>query len=362
MGKPGETPGSSSWREDLMDKLASAFALLGLSRFAAEVYLKLLENGPMSLSGLSESLGVKISQAHLYLRELIAHGLVEVSYGKPNLYKAVSPNVLESLVEEKIASLRTSVIKRLDQLYQETLRRGRQAEKERLIYILRNWASFTSRVAEVVDAASTDLVVCGDMLFVEKMLSAIEEKERSGVNTYVLVYEVPGIPVDVSRLAGLSRVKRYVSGDLLVIADSSIAAIAQRRYGPYRSPAYGLIVEEPVIIDYIQQDFFSRWFKGVTIREDPVRTPAKFTIFRLALYEIRRLIKSGCKPEVHIYGTWVKSGLECEVKGIAVDVVFDSTPGIAQLVIDTPEGRLTVGAQDAIIEDIAAHEVHVRCV
>lgn len=348
-------------KEDVTDELAETFALLGLSRFAAEIYLKLLESGPISLSGLSEVLGVKVPQAHHYLKELVARGLVEVSYGKPNLYRAVPPSVLERLVEEKVESLRRSVLEKLAQLYQSRPRKERPAGGERLVYILRNWASFVKRVEEVVEAASVDLVVCGDMLFVEKVLDAVESKERSGVNTYVIVYEVPGIPVDESRLVGLSRVKKYVSGDLLVIADSSIAALAQRRYGPLKSPAYGLVIEEPVVIDYLQQDFFYRWLRGTTIREDPPRTPTTFTIFRLALYEIGRLINSGCKPEVRVRGVRVRNGVECELSGAVSSVVFDRAPGIAQLIIDAPEGRFTVGAQDAVIEDVAAYRVQVRC-
>lgn len=341
--------------------ITEVFSILGLSRFSAEVYFKLLEKGPMSLSSISEELHVKAPQVHQYLKELIAQGLVEVSYGKPNLYRAVSPHVLEKLIESKVVELKTSVIERLKQMYQAQIQTSKTSGNSHLVYILRNWKSYLNRALEVAESANIDLIVCGDMLFIEKVIEIIKSKERNGVNTYVLVYEVPGISIDVNKLAEFSRVKKYVSGDLLVIADTHTATIAQRRRGPFQAPSYGLIVEEPVVIDYLEHDFFYRWTRGDVIREELVKIPTAFTAYRLALYEINRLIKHKCRPEVTVHGIWTRDGSKCTIKGTVIDVVFDKASGISQLVLNTTNGKVTVGAQDAIIEDIAAYKVEVTC-
>lgn len=337
--------------------LREFFSILGLSEFSAKLYWVLAVKGPMSLSELSEELGAKPPQLHNYLKELAQAGLVEVSYGRPNIYRAVPPLVLEKLYDEKVQELKSQALSLLTNSYAAKKRLERE---EFLVFMLRNWRSFLAKAEEVVREAGVDLVVCGDARFIGSLSPVLEAKEKEGVNVYVLLYEVPGVPVDNKALPEVKKVKRYVSGDIVVIADSKRAAVAQRRMGPHNVPSYGLIIEEPVLIDFLQHDFFNRWVRSEALRDEPVKLPTSFTFFRLALLEVESLIKRGYKLQATVFGVYLREGREGLVEGDVIGVVLDGATGLAQLVLDVDGKRITVGSEDAIVEDIAAHRVELR--
>lgn len=337
--------------------LKEFFATLGLSKFSAELYWVLATKGPMSLSELSETLGAKPPQLHNYLKELAQIGLVEVSYGKPNIYRAVPPAVVEKVFDERVKELREQALNLLQSGYSSGRRTGRE---EYLVYVLRNWRSFLAKTEEVIKEATVDLVVCGDARFVGSLSKVLEAKEREGVNVYVLLYEVPGISIDREAVPGVRKVKRYVSGDIAVIADSRLAVVAQRRMGPLSAPSYGLVIEEPVLIDFLQHDFFNRWVRSEVLRDEPIKLPTSFTFFRLALLEVDSLLKRGCRLRAAIYGMHLKEGKEKLVEGEVAGVLLDGATGLAQLVLSVGSERVTVGSEDAVVEDIAAYRAELR--
>ncbi|MEM2187033.1 MAG: TrmB family transcriptional regulator sugar-binding domain-containing protein [Thermofilaceae archaeon] len=337
--------------------LREFFASLGLSKFSAELYWVLAVKGPMSLSDLSEELGAKPPQLHSYLKELAQVGLVEVSYGRPNVYRAVPPSVVEKLFDQRVRELKSQALALLSSSYSTE---KRSEKEEFLVYVLRNWRSFLARAEEVIKEASVDLVVCGDARFVSSLSTVLEAKEEEGVNVYVLLYEVPGVPVDRESIPKVRKVKRYISGDVVAIADSRLAAVTQRRMGPYQTPSYGLIIEEPVLIDFLQHDFFNRWIRSEALRDDPVRLPTSFTFFRLALLEVEVLIRRGCRLRATVYGMHLRKGREAMIEGEVTGVVLDGATGLAQLVLNVNGERVTVGSEDAVVEDVAAYRVELR--
>jgi sugar-specific transcriptional regulator TrmB len=339
------------------EEFVQLFSILGISRFGCEVYLRLLLEGPLTLSELSERLGAKASQIYYYIKELVSKGLVEVSRGRPTLYKAVSPSILEKLYLEKLEFIRDNVIKRLKTIV--PVERKIMVE-EPLVYVVKNWKTFLLKAREVANDATKNLIVCGDFEFVNYLSEIAELKEKEGVNTYILLYEVPGITIDYSNLPRVRKLRKYVSGDLMVIADSRIAVLSQRRRGINEKPSYGLIIEEPVIIDHIEQDFFYKWIRSEIIRDEPVKLPTSFTVLRLAIYETLRLRQSKCKIRVLVYGKYVKSGVNCVVEGDLLDSILENGRGIAQLIIRVDGNIVSVGSQDAVIEDIAASIVELR--
>jgi len=339
------------------EDIAEVFSILGVSRFGCEVYLKLLQEGPLSLSELSEILEAKTSQIYYYVKELASKGLVEASSSRPVVYRAVSPSILEKLYLEKVESLQANVLGKLKSVVPV---KHKITAEEPGVYTLKSWKTFLLRAEEVARSATVDLVICGDFEFIRYLKESAESIERGGVNTYVLLYEVPGIAIDYSDLPRLRKIRKYVSGDLVVIADSRIAVLSQRRRIVGEKPSYGLVIEEPVIIDYLEQDFFYRWIRSEVIRDEAVKLPASFTILRLALYEAQRLVQTGCRMRVLVYGRYVRSGEDCMIEGELLNTVFEDSRGIAQLVLRVDGDTVTVGSQDAIVEDVAASRVELR--
>jgi len=331
------------------------FRILGAGRLGARIYCTLLSSGQMTLSRLSEETGIVAPQLHQYLKKLETLGLVEVSRGKPNVYRSVSPDVLEAVYKEKLERVRRRALEKL-----RSMPRRAQADKKSFgVFVIRSWRTFRARVLEEIGRASYDILMCGDSAFMKEYWDELEKKEKGGVNIFVILYEVPGIPVD-EKAVRVSKVRKAVSGDIMAIVDSRVALIAQRRVGPRDAPEYGLAVEEPVLIDYLEHEFFHRWLRSEELRDSPLRLPSTFTVLRLALLEVERLLSEGKRLKATVYGRFVGTKNETVLEGLVAGVTLDGKRGIAHLVLETPAGTVRVGGPDAILEEFAAYRVEVR--
>lgn len=337
--------------EDILE----LFRVLGAGRLGAKIYCALLSSGQMTLSRLSEETGIVAPQLYQYLKRLETLGLIEVSRGKPNLYRAVSPDVLEAVYKEKLERVGKRALEKLRSMP----RRVQADERSYGVFVLRSWRSFRARVLEEIKTANYDILMCGDSAFMKGYWDELEEKEKKGVNVYVILYEVPGIPLD-EKAVRVTKVRRAVSGDIMAILDSKVALVAQRRIGPRDVPEYGLVVEEPVLVDYLEHEFFHRWLRGEVLRDSPLRLPSVFTVHRLAALEIRELLSKGRKLRATVYGRFVGTKNEAVLEGVVTGVTLDEKRGVTHLTLETPTGTVRVGGPDAILEEFAAYRVEVR--
>jgi len=83
------------------NSIVELFKRMGLSGFDAKVYLKLLSKGSLNIPELAEELSSYKPQIHESLHRLLTKGLVEVSKGKPTLYRAIDPLEVLSIFREE---------------------------------------------------------------------------------------------------------------------------------------------------------------------------------------------------------------------------------------------------------------------
>lgn len=336
-----------------MENLQRLFRTLDLTSFDVKVYVTLLSLGPSSPSRLVEELVSHRPQVHGSLRRLASRGLVEVYSGRPAKYRAVPPDLALSIIESELTEDLEEAKRFL-----ATVRPG-ESNEEHGVWLYKSAKGLMNRYIKTVSESKIDLVVCGDPGFIEKLYPHLLEAQERGVIVYVIVYEIPGAEFREELVKGLKKTKRAVSGDLLVIADSSIGVLSQRRLGAGVFPGYGVVVEEPVLIDYLQQDFLYRWMRSKTVMNEPVELPARFTMFKLALLELQDILASEVRVWGRFMGRWVRGG-KGELEGEVVETIHDLETGIAQMRVKRGEREYTVGGPDAIIEDFAAEEVYLK--
>jgi len=337
-----------------LESLQRLFKTLDLTNFDAKVYVTLLTLGPSSPSRLVEELASHRPQIHGSLKRLASKGLVEVYSGRPAMYRAVPPDLALSIIESELVEDLEEAKRFLG-----TLRPG-EANEEHGVWLYKSSKGLMNRYIKTVSESQIDLLVCGDPEFIEKLHGHLLEAQDRGVLVYVIVYEIPGVKFQEEQIEGLKKVKRAVSGDLMVVADSNIGVLSQRRLGASVFPGYGVVVEEPVLIDYLQQDFLYRWMRSKTVVNEPVRLPVRFTMFKLALLEVQDLLASGVKIWGHFKGRWVHDS-KGEFEGEIVKTIHDLETGIAQMLVITDDGNeYTVGGPDAIVEDFAVEEVYLK--
>lgn len=59
-----------------MESLARVLALLGIGRREIDIYLALVEKGPLTARELSDQLGIPYTKIYAYLDKLRNHGLI----------------------------------------------------------------------------------------------------------------------------------------------------------------------------------------------------------------------------------------------------------------------------------------------
>jgi len=338
-----------------LSDLEGLFKCIGLLKPDAEVYATLLSKGPLTITGMAKELGKHRPQIYESLERLKAKGLVEASRGKPTLYRAVEPEVLLGVFEEEVESLRERAL-----AYLGSLKRERAPSVEYGVWTLRSYKGLLRRFRDSIHRAEVDLMVCGAPRFLREIIGDLASAHERGVIVYVIAYEVPGQPLDFDLLRPLRKVKVAVSGDLLVVRDSEQAVLAHRVLGPRARPEYGLLIEEPALIDYLLHDFFNRWLRGRPVRDETIGLPSSFTAFRMAVLEVSRLLEEGIELYAELEGRWVRSGREGALEGRVADVVMDLTTGLVHLVIETDGERVRAGGPDAIVEEFATRKVTLR--
>ncbi|MEM2410709.1 MAG: TrmB family transcriptional regulator sugar-binding domain-containing protein, partial [Thermofilaceae archaeon] len=67
-----------------------------------------------------------------------------------------------------------------------------------------------------------------------------------------------------------------------------------------------------------------------------------------------------CELRATVYGMHLRKGREAMIEGKVVGVVLDGATGLAQLILNVSGERVTVGSEDAVVEDVAAYRVELR--
>lgn len=88
-----------------MDNILVFLKQLDLSEIEAKLYLTLLQNGPVSVRDLAETIEIKRTTAYFYIDQLIEKGLItKLIKNSKKMVAANPPEALKHLVEQKVAS------------------------------------------------------------------------------------------------------------------------------------------------------------------------------------------------------------------------------------------------------------------
>lgn len=92
-----------------MEKIIDYLKQLDLSEIEANLYLTLLQTGPISVRDVANAIGIKRTTAYLYVEQLEAKGLVikMVQGSRPQIAASPAENALEQLVKNSIQKTKT---------------------------------------------------------------------------------------------------------------------------------------------------------------------------------------------------------------------------------------------------------------
>ncbi|RLE62277.1 MAG: hypothetical protein DRN53_04300 [Thermoprotei archaeon] len=341
------------------ESVLKLFKKMDLGMLDARVYLSLLSSGSLSVSRLSEELGVSRPQVYASLNKLFSRGLVERSGGKPVLYRAVEPSTVVKAFESELKKLGRDSLYYLSQI-------KRKEEARHNIWVLRSRMGLYRRFKSTIREAEKDLIIRGSVSFIRRLLKEIINAQKRGVIVYTMTYnplkhkEYNSISYELKYLAKtLSKLRIALPGDHYIIRDSSLAVISYEKWRAFKRSSYGLVVEEPILINYIVSDFFRNWYESKEICDKEVKLPVSLTFHKLALLEIDKLLKKGMKLVGSFKGWWTYTGRRGVVEGEITDTFIDTRRGLMYFGVHTEGGYIRVGGPDATIEEFAMEEVTI---
>jgi sugar-specific transcriptional regulator TrmB len=321
--------------------------ILGLTGLEAELYLLLLERGPLSAPEISDFLARHRPQIHVALTRLSSKGYIEELGGRPKKYRAVDPRILLNMFTREFDTLAKKALE-----YMQSV--SKPAPEERFgVWIIREPEVAKNRMAELFEQARVDALVMGDIKFIHFLSDKIERAVKRGVSVYVLSYSLGerGAKFLLEDLPFVKKLRVAISGDLVVVVDSQLGGVLKAR--PTLPMRHGFLLEERTLVDYLSHDFVNRWVGARVVVDDPLELPARFTFHRLALYEAKRLLMENRRLRLRATGYETDTGARVTVEGRVLDAVLELPAGYAHFKVDTGEGVVRVGGLDAIAEEVA---------
>ncbi len=321
--------------------------MLGLTGLEAELYLTLLEKGPLSAPEISDYLVRHRPQIHVALTRLSSKGYIEELGGRPKKYRAVDPQILVNTFMKELDGLTKRALE-----YMKSI--SKPAPEERFgVWVIREPEVAKNRMAEMLDEAKVDALVMGDIKFIHLLSDKIESAIKRGVSVYVLSYALGerGARFIVEDMPFLKKLRVAISGDIVVVVDSSLGGVLKAR--PTLPMRHGFLIEERTLVDYLSHDFVNRWVSARVVVDEKYDFPLRFTFHRMALYEARRMLLEDKKLRLKATGYEIDTGARVNIEGRILDAVLDLPAGYAHFKVDTGSGIIRVGGLDAIVEEVA---------
>jgi len=341
-GGPGKLDAGSP-----RDVAVQLLKFLGLTGLEAELYLLLLEKGPMSAPEMSDHLVKHRPQIHVALTRLSSKGYIEELGGRPKKYRAIDPQLLLNIFLKDFDVLAKKAL-----AYMQSISRPSPEEKYG-VWIIREPEVAKNKMAELLDTATTDALIMGDIKFIHLLSEKIENAINRGVRVYVLSYSLGerGAKFILEDMPFLKKLRVAVSGDLVIVVDSERGGVLKAR--PTLPTRHGYLIEERTLTDYLSHDFMNRWVNAKVIVDEDYELPWRFTFHRMALYETKKLLLENRKLRLKVKGYEIDTGARVEIDGNIIDAVLDVPAGFAHFKVETDSGIVRVGGLDAIVEEVA---------
>jgi sugar-specific transcriptional regulator TrmB len=348
------------------EELTATLEAAGLSPYQADAYVTLLSLGSASAGDLADASGVPRPRIYDVLRDLEGAGYV-TTYEQDRLYaRAVPPGELRPLRDR---------IDRLEAALAEVEERYRAPEhRESDVTLVRQFDTVFQQAERDVEAAERHVqaVLTPDQF--EALRGALSAAYDRGVYVQVSLYAPGEETVDPGAFEGVCTEARRLTfpKPFLVLTDRRRVSFSPKGRSV---DEYGVLVDDRATA-FVFHWFFltSCWEVYEPIHADPrEEPPLAFVTITDAVRYIEGVVHDDATVHVRAEGYSVPTGRRRTVSGTVVDVDYaghaaDATavPSLVQLaaqatlILETDDGTVTVGGENALAEDVSADRVVVE--
>ncbi len=336
----------------------------GLTAYQTDAYLTLLDRGMASATEVANDSSVPSSQVYDVLRSLEERGYVETFERDTFHARPVEPEqVLEDLRERG-----TLLVEAADEIEE---RWERPPTSDHHMTVFKSEDTVLARAEEEIrDAEIAVEVSCRREQF-ERLKPALRAARERGVVVKVAVdcAEDPETALgdDLHRIASEVRAC-YIPGPFIAIVDRMLTCYTPNSRA---SEPFGLVFDD-AILSFVFHWFFQQCRWSIW---DPVQPrhefPVSYVDIKGFIRETAALFHDGADLLVTVEGRDADTDESRVVTGVVDDLVYlgryrrtvpayEDLGGIASIVVETPEGRVTVGGWGAVFEDVVAEIVRLE--
>jgi len=343
--------------EELVETLQQA----GLSPYQATAYVTLLEMGTASATQIADASGIPGPRIYDVLRALSERGYVETDEEDTFRARAHSPT-------EVLADLRERA-DRLESAAAEVDERWEQPE------LKRNEASVVTRFQTVLDRAGMFLADATEQVHLSvtpedfrRLRDPLERAHDRGVPVHLSVHTRQGEdPPKGDTFRGVCKEARNheLPAPFVCLVDRQKACFSHH---PDSFDQYGVLVNDQthtyVFHWYFLTCLWEPW--PVVHSERNTEPPIEYVDIRRLVREIRPLLEAGATVTVRVEGHDLETGGDRQFTGTVGDTLCqadapeDTTlelSGQVSVLVDTEEGRVSVGGWGAVVEDVEATRI-----
>ena len=337
---------------DLTDRLRR----FGFSGKEIDTYLTVLEHGSAKASTIAEDSGVSKRYVYNIVEKFEDRGLVEVNdHVVPTMIEANPPSEVVALLQEELADMEDD----LEERYSETRDAPQQFE------VIKSRATVHKRIAEITADAEEEVVLSIPAPVVPKVREDLAETVERGVFVLVLVTGVDG-DADDDAYDGIGNVVRTWAekAPMLLAADQRVGVFAPNELlAKAHSARQALVLAQDQLVPTLIGSFLGNyWQVADEAYVDPPRDlPTTYRTFRHAVRDATLHLRADTPvaAEFETPDGEVVSARVADVRQGLVEPTNNAFPVENTLVLETDEGRFTVGGEGAFIEDYEASEIRL---
>ncbi|QLH78626.1 TrmB family transcriptional regulator [Halosimplex rubrum] len=339
--------------DDLLASLEAVSERFNFGEYEAKAYLTILEHGQVTASEIADYTDIPQPRVYDTVRSLSDIGLVELQESRPMKVLALDPAEAFDDLQESLDTL----VDGLEQQYTQPAR-GTEA-----VSLVKSRPTILRYLSEVIDSADYELMLSLTPELLERFESQLRRQYEDGVAIELLISPAAEVEApaeyDYDDLASTVKQRRGVTTPVVAVADGRYSIYATRESLKGDTDRYG------VIFDRSELGFLVSMFMNTVLwtTAETVRTDGEELTFPRRYGTIRRAISDMVDLDGEFYATIegrdVLTGEELVVEGKVVDTSITSSLEEASLVVETDEGRVTVGGQVAALEDIESFEIRI---
>ena len=337
-------------REDMLSLLKT----LGLTRLEAQIYLTLLIKGETKAKEIVQAFDIHFPQFYALANSLERKGFIEVQEGRPKKYRAVDPNEIAKRKMKEVEKNMKILTKLVESEHEKA-----EISKRPSVWITRGVQNVLRNANEIIKSAKYDVTVMIESRFLSRVVGSLIDRKKRGVQTYLVVYPEAPEKHLTDQIEKINRVRVFETCPfaILVIADCERALMAHGLLEiapPERQ--YGVVFDEPLTPIFFSERFYEIWGRARPLfLEEDLKFPKTFRSQRMALMEIKNLLKKG---EVFVRVKGRRAGKSFEERGVVVGITDNELR--KNFTLKLPDAKtLTVGGFYSMLEEVEAELITI---